>query len=296
MTASPVSDVRLGRRLLLVSALLWSLGGVVTKGLSPLDGVTIAFYRSLFAGLALLPFSPPSRWKFRVALIPVCLIFGAMVGLYLSSVQMTTAANAILLQYSSTFWTVPIGLLLLGERPDRRSMIAIAVATVGIAVIVALGRKGTPGEGMGIAMGLVSGLGYASVIVAYRALRDLDPAWLASISNLGGAAVLGLYAGFVRGGLAVPSARGLFILAAFGIIQMAIPYLLFARGLRFVGAAEAGLITLLEPILSPVWVALVFGELPAPFTAIGGGALLAGVAVRYWPGREAPPKDVFIGD
>ena len=283
MTAPTAPEVASGRRLLLFAALLWSLGGVVTKGMRPLDGVTIAFYRSLFAGLALLPFSPPRRWTLRPALVPISLIFGIMVGLYLSAVQMTTAANAILLQYSSTFWTVPIGLIFLRERPDRRSLVAIGVATAGIATIVAFGRKGTPGEGFGIMLGLASGVGYASVIVAYRALRDLDPAWLAAVSNLGGAAVLGIYSVLANGRIAVPSARGIAILAIFGIVQMAIPYLFFAKGLRTVGAAEAGLITLLEPVLSPVWVALVFGEIPAPFTLVGGAALLAGVAVRYWP-------------
>ena len=66
---------------------------------------------------------------------------------------------------------------------------------------------------------------------------------------------------------------------------MAIPYALFARGLRDVPAAEAGLIGLLEPVLAPIWVALFHGELPTPATVVGGAILLAGVAVRYWPSR-----------
>ena len=64
---------------------------------------------------------------------------------------------------------------------------------------------------------------------------------------------------------------------------MAIPYALFARGLRTIGAAEAGLISLLEPVLNPIWVALVHGETPATPTMIGGAILLTGVAIRYVP-------------
>src|SRR3954449_6582339 len=95
---SRISPVLRGRLLIVGAAVLWSLGGVVAKGLKPLDGVTIAFYRSLFAGLALLPFIPRSRWVFRPVMLPVVIIFGAMVGLFLSSMARTTAANAILLQ------------------------------------------------------------------------------------------------------------------------------------------------------------------------------------------------------
>ena len=73
------------------------------------------------------------------------------------------------------------------------------------------------------------------------------------------------------------------MLLAFGVIQMALPYVLFARGLREVGTAEAGLIALVEPILNPIWVVLVVGERPAIPTLVGGLLLLSGVAYRYWP-------------
>ena len=61
------TSIARGRLLVASAAVLWSLGGVVTKGLAPLDGVTIAFYRSLFAGLGLLPFVPRAKWTFRPA-------------------------------------------------------------------------------------------------------------------------------------------------------------------------------------------------------------------------------------
>src|SRR5689334_11555749 len=101
--ASPAS----GRRYVLAAATLWSLGGLFAKSLD-LDGLTIAFYRGLFAGLALLPFIPRSRWVFRPVMIPLGLCFGAMTGLYIAAIKATTAANAIFLQCTSTFWTIPL--------------------------------------------------------------------------------------------------------------------------------------------------------------------------------------------
>jgi DME family drug/metabolite transporter len=289
VTEPKLSRSNRGRLLIVAAAILWSLGGVVAKGLTPLNGVTIAFYRSLFAGLALLPFIPRTKWTIRPAMFPIVVIFGTMVGLYLSAISLTTAANAILLQYSCVFWTVPLGILFLKERLDRQSLVASLVASAGIAAIVVFGRKGTSGEGLGIAYGLASGMGYATVIVAFRAMRDVDSGWLSAVCNLGGAATLGIYAMVATPGLMRPSAGQLPVLAAFGVIQMAIPYLLFAKGLQTVSAAEAGLLSLLEPVLTPIWVTLAHGETPARFTIVGGAILLAGVAIRYVrPGLEKP--------
>jgi drug/metabolite transporter, DME family len=288
-------DAARGRRYVLAAAFFWSLGGVFAKSID-LDGPTIAFYRGLFAGLVLLPMVPRSRRTFRPALLPLGICFGAMTGLYVAAIKATTAANAIFLQCTSTFWTVPLSAWLLRERPDRRSVIGIGLATIGIAAIVRYGYDGRPNEGIGVALGLASGLGYAFVTIGLRAFRGLDPIWLSAINNLLGSLTLGLWTLAAVGPIRVPDGPQTLTLVAFGVLQMAIPYALFARGLRDVGAPEAGLIALLEPALSPVWVVLVHGERPAPATLVGGLFLLAGVAFRYAPiGRGRKPIDAVDG-
>ena len=102
------------------AAVLWSVAGVVAKRLD-LDSGSIAVYRSLFAGAALLLVVPPRRWAFRPSMAPLGLAFGAMIGLYLAAVKGTTAANAIFLQYTAPFWIVPLGLVFLKEHFDRRA-------------------------------------------------------------------------------------------------------------------------------------------------------------------------------
>ena len=272
---------RSGRLLVLSAAILWSLSGVVTKSLS-LDGPTIAFYRGVFAGLALLPFIPKASRRFHPAMIPLAIIFGAMTGLFMAAIQLTTAANVIVLQYTSSFWTIPLGLLILHEIPDRRSVAGIMIGMVGIVVVVLGGHSNRPEELRGIGMSLGSGLAYAGVIISLRGLRAYDSAWLSAINNLGGSLVLGLWIIATRStGIPLPNAKEALVLALFGIVQMAIPYLLFARGLRSIDAGEAGLITLIEPVLNPVWVVLKTGEQPAPATIAGGALLLLGLAFRY---------------
>jgi drug/metabolite transporter, DME family len=278
--------VAFGRRCVLGAAILWSVGGAFAKSLR-LDPATIAFYRGLFAGLALLPFVPSRRRAFRPVMVPCGLVFGIMTGLYIAAVKATTAANAILLQFTATFWLIPFSVLFLRERPDRRSVAGIALATVGIAAIVLYGYDGRPGEVRGIALGLASGVTYALVVVGLRGLRALDPIWLSAFNNFAGALTLGAWTWATTGRIAIPPAGPMLALVAFGVVQMAIPYALFARGLREIGAPEAGLITLLEPALNPVWVVLVAGERPAPATLVGGLFLLGGVAIRYWPPRAA---------
>jgi drug/metabolite transporter (DMT)-like permease len=271
----------------LLAAVLWSSGGVVTKllldtGLSP---PTIAFYRSLFAGLALMPFVRPAQWVVRPIMVPSSLVFGAMIGLYIAAIQATTAANAILLQCTSTFWMVPLSALVLHERPDRRSLVGIALTLVGIVGILLYGYVGKPGEWIGIVFGLGSGICYAIVVIGLRGLRGLNPLWLSAFNNFVGALALGAGILIWAGSIAIPSAGQILALIAFGAIQMAIPYALFARGLREIGAPEAGLIVLLEPVLNPIWVVLIHHERPAPATIVGGVFLLAGVLCRFWPMR-----------
>jgi drug/metabolite transporter (DMT)-like permease len=268
----------------LAAAVLWSLAGVFAKSLA-LDGPSIAFYRGLFAGLVLLPLVPRSRRVLRPAMVPLGLIFGAMTGLFLAAVKATTSANAIFLQCSATFWTIPLSALILRERPDRRSVFGIGLAMLGVVAILLSGYDGRPDEGRGIALGLASGISYATVAVGLRGFRDLDPVWLSGFNNLVGSLAIGAWLVAIGSPPTIPTAAQTLGLVAFGVLQMAIPYALFARALRSVDAPEASLIALIEPVLNPVWVVLVTGERPAPATLVGGLFLLAGVACRYWPTR-----------
>ena len=139
-----------------------------------------------------------------------------------------------------------------------------------------------------MALALVSGVAYAAVVVGLRFFRGLDPLWLSAFSNLAGALALAAWLFAVGPGLGdADVGPGSGSTAAFGVLQMAIPYALFARGLKEVPAAEAGLISLVEPVLAPIWVALFHGERPTVATVVGGAILLAGVAVRYGPSRGA---------
>ena len=73
------------------------------------------------------------------------------------------------------------------------------------------------------------------------------------------------------------------MLAAFGLVQMAAPYVIFARGIARVIPQEAGVITLLEPVINPLWVFVFWRESVHTATLIGGGLIVLGLLVRYLP-------------
>jgi drug/metabolite transporter (DMT)-like permease len=228
------------------------------------------------------------------------LFFGVMTGLYLSALGLGPAANAILLQNTAPVWVYLVGVYLLGDPPDRRTLKAILAAMVGAAVIVVgnwprgLAPDEQARQGTILLMAAGSGVSYAGVILFLRWLRAESPAWLTVLNMFGSGGLLLLFVFATRGGpatadwLAAPTGRQLLFIALFGSFQMALPYWLFTRGLRVVSPQEAGFITLLEPVLNPVWAYLIAPdrETPTVWTLAGGGVLLAALGWRYFPARR----------
>ena len=280
-----------GRLLIILAALLWSTSGAFTKVLTKdtplalhtpsLAPLQIAFYRALFAGLALVLFLRRGDVTFRPLMVPMAAIFAVMNASFVAAMALGTAANAIFLQYTAPVWMYLAGVWWLGERREPRTRAAILVSLVGIGVIVAGGWQ--EDQLSIVALGLGSGMTYAGVVLCLRVLRGASSLWLTALNHLVSAAVLVP----VVWGLPLPGAGQFLVLFVYGAVQMSIPYALMARGLRTVSPAEAGTITLLEPVLNPCWAYLVSGEEPSPFTLVGGAVILGALAYRYWPAAAA---------
>ncbi|HTI49896.1 MAG TPA: EamA family transporter [Planctomycetaceae bacterium] len=271
-----------GRLLLVAASILWSTSGVLVKSPPlqrlPLEdrGPLVACFRALIAACCLLPFVNWQRIRFRAALVPMVISFALMNTLFVTAMTRTTAAATIFLQYTGTGWAFLFGALFLRERITRENLVALAFGLAGIGWIVAAGWKG--GDLSGIVLALGSGIGYGGVIVSLRALRAEDAIWLVVLNHL------------VSGLLLVPwvASRGLLpighqwsVLIVLGGLQMGLPYVLFCRGVASVSAQEAGLLTLLEAILNPLWVWLFWREEVPAAVWIGGGLILAGLLARY---------------
>ena len=291
---TPPLSLTQGRLCVAAAAVLWSLSGAFTKFLTgvmeedyhypPLHPLQIAFYRVFFAGMVLLPSLRPRELAFRPLMIVMALTFAAMNALFVTALVEGTAANAILLQYTAPMWMYLASIFLLGEPADRRSTLALLFGMAGIGVIITGGWEG--GRLTTVLIALGSGVTYAGVLICLRALRGLPPGWLTVWNHLLGALVLVplIWA------LPLPTPEQYAVLVLFGGLQMGLAYWLVARGLRVVSPQEAGAITLLEPLLNPLWAYLVWPktETPPLTTFIGGAFILGALAWRYWPRGNKP--------
>ena len=279
--------------LLILTAALWSLNGPLIKLLQqgPLvvSGLAIAFYRSLFAGLTLTPLALPQLRTLRrgrpLVLLGAIVAFTTLTVTFVIATTRTEAANAIILQYTSTLWVCLLSPFVLGERARRRDLAMLTAAVIGIGVIFA-GQFST--DLPALCIGLLSGVAFGMTTMLLRLLRACAPAAVAWMNNLGSALLLAP-AMIVWGSFALDG-RALLLLALMGAVQFGIPYYLYSWGLRKVQAYQAALVTLLEPVLNPVWTYLAVGEAPR-HTTIGGGLLILGSLVAYIISTTRRPRN-----
>lgn len=258
--------------LLMAVALLWSLGGVLIKSVEwhPLG---IAGVRSAVASVVLWAWLRRPQFSWSVNQIGGALAYVGTVSLFVAATQWTTAANAIFLQYTAPIYVALAGPLVLGERIKRSDGICIVLALIGVGLF--LRDEFTPTGGWGIVAALASGMSMAAMVIFLRREKDGSPVSALLLGNLG-TALLGLP--FIVAAPPPTTAWG--PLLVLGVFQLGLAYLLYGIAIRRVTAIEAVLIVMLEPVLNPVWVALVHGEIPGPWSLAGAGVILAAVLIR----------------
>ena len=266
--------LRRARLSLLLAAVLWSLAGVFIKFLL-LPPLTIVFYRSLFASLFFVFWVRKSTVFPRVALLVSALAYTAAISAFVSANKITTAANAIALQYTAPMFVFVIVHFLFGEKITGTSWISLGLGMLGI-VVIGAGSAGQP-DAAGVVIALLSGLLFSIYMVSLRFLREFNPGTLTFLNNLVCCLIL---LPWVGSDLSVSLQEG-WIVAVMGVVQLGIPYWLFSKGLEQISVQEASLIVLIEPVLNPLWVALIVGELPSGATLVGGLCIVGSLAFRY---------------
>jgi DME family drug/metabolite transporter len=262
-----------GRLYIVAAALLWSSGGLAIK-LVPLPALGVAFWRSLLTAIFLIFVLRPGPERWRRASWTTALVYAVMILSFISATKMTTAANAIFLQYTAPLYVLLFAPVLLKEPFRRADAVTLVVALLGMTLFFV--GKLEAGALAGNVAGVFSGVFFGGVILLLR--RDTTRDAMASV--LLGNLLAALFAlPFARGRLAL-DAKGVLLVLFLGVVQMGLSYILYVKGLSVVPAAEASLLSMIEPVLNPVWVWLGIGERPTAWAALGGAVVLLSVAGR----------------
>ncbi len=266
------------RVLVLLSAVLLSTGGAAIK-LCSLNGWQVASFRSTVAALAVLVLARPARRDFDRRVWLVGAAFAATLVVFAVANKLTTAANAIFLQSTSPLYILLLAPPLLGEHFQRRDLGVAVALGIGMALFF-IGEQpsfsSAPEPVRGNLVAALSGLTWALTVLGMR--------WLSRAGSAPGAMLLvgNLLAAAVCLPLALPvgpaSATDWALIVYLGVFQIVVAYLLISVGLRHLTALEGMLLLLLEPVLNPVWAALVQGEVPGALS-LAGGAVILGATV-----------------
>jgi drug/metabolite transporter (DMT)-like permease len=262
--------------LMFAASVLWSSGGILIK-LIPWNAAFISGMRSLIAAAAMFIFMRVSGGKIRfnrysvsTALFMTCMMFSFVV-----SNKLTTAANAIVLEYTSPILILVFSAMFLKQKFMRQDVVAVAAVFLGISL--SFFDHITPGHLLGNCVALLSGVFCAAMYVICGE-ADMESRVSGILLSQLLTAVIGVPFAIIDPPKVTLTA--VLSLAALGVFQIGISYIFYAMAMRDCPPLACSLIGAAEPLLNPVWVFLFNGEAPGAFALVGGAVVI--LAVTGW--------------
>lgn len=272
--------------LVLIAVFLWSTGGLFIK-LTTLDAYQVTFFRSLFAAVTVLILTRKDGLKIDAFGILTSVIYALLLFLFVWATKKTTAANAIFLQYTAPIYILILAPFIIGEKFHLRDLLTVIIVLAGMSLFF-VGQLRLE-DYQGNIAALFSGvfLGLYIMLLRHPRAEGFNPAIAVIYGNFLLAAVT-----LPSGIAALPSITAMdwFAVSFLGVIQIGISYVLFIKGVRGgTRPLDASLIGFIEPLLNPVWVFVFVGERPSQWALLGGGIIIAAIAihtVRQYAGRN----------
>ena len=272
------------------AALLWSTGGFVIKA-THLSAFELSFGRSLLGAITIAIFTRSEGFGINRISAITSVLYAALLILFVLATKLTTAANAIFLQYTAPVYVLLLEPLFYKEKFRGRDFVTVAACLVGMSLFFV--GKLRPQDVSGNVLALASGVCFALffLLLRHSKARDVNRASAAIYGNLISVLICApAFLDALRRGI---SAHDVACIAYLGIVQIGIAYVLFtlamARGVR---SLDAGIIGYVEPVLNPVWVFLFIGERPAGWAILGGAIIMASVVIHTL--REAKSRRQLI--
>jgi drug/metabolite transporter (DMT)-like permease len=258
--------------LLILTAFFWSLGGLMIKKVN-LHPMAIAGWRSAIAVAFLLIWTRKPEITWSLPQIGCAIAYAGNMFSFIAATKLTTAANAILLQYTAPAYVAVFGIRVLKEYPRRLDWWAVGLTLAGM-VLFFFDRISLTGMWGNLA-GISAGITFAWLILLLRKQKDGSPVESVILGNAL-TALLALPV-LVRN---TPTGQDWMWLVLLGSIQTAVPYIIYSIAIRHVTALEGTLVPVIEPLLNPTWAFLFLGETPGFWAVIGGIIILSAVTLR----------------
>ena len=261
-----------GAPLIILACLFWSFSGVLGKTVA-FHPLTLTGFRAVIASVML----GAARKSYRLGFGK-----GTMLGawgvaltslLFMYANRLTTAANAIVLQYAMPIFVILLTWLIFRQKPTRLDAVCAAFVLSGVLLCFVEGLGG--GHLVGDALGLLSAVTWAMVFFAAR-MPNTDALSYTYMGNLI-SSLLVLNAPFDTN---FSLAAGQLLPAAAMGICLGMGYLLFSLGMRKgVSPIAAAILANVEPVMNPTWVFLFAGEFPGVWSIVGALVVLSSVTV-----------------
>ncbi len=274
-----MSTKRKGELMMVVCAVLWSISGITMKYIdwSPfLISGGRGLFSALIVYLSMRVSHYPMKFTKKSMGIAICTFINILT--FISANKLTTAANAIVLQYTAPIFVVLITVFVLKRRLKAHEIIAVLVAICGVVLFFLdqMSPQGMLGNILATTSGFFMGLVYA----LSGEIKDDGERISGLVIGHALLALIGIPVGLVFTDPANITLVPILLVVFLGTVQMGIPYVLFGRASVMISGVELSLITMLEPMLNPLWVALIYGEIPGP-RALFGMVLIIGAVVAY---------------
>ena len=255
--------------ILIIAALMWSVGGLFIK-LVDLSPIAITGTRSIAAALVFLIYLKKPQLYWNRYFITGVISYAAMMLLYVFSIRLTTAANAIFLEFTAPIYVVILGYFVLNERITIFDILSMVVIFSGMTLffIDELSFYGFWGNIMAAVAGVCLG------VVTIMIRKENESAF--QIVLMGNILTALVCIPFMFAGFQETASTDWFIIFVLGIVQLGIPYILYTKALRQVKALDAILVSMIEPILNPFWVYIFVGEKMGEWALFGGILVLSG--------------------
>ena len=264
---------QIGLGAVFIAAVLWSSGGLLVKLVS-FSPMQISFFRCSVAALTFAVIFKKKVFLFNKLTFLNSFFYAGVLIFYVIAMKTTTAANAIFLQSTAPIYVLIFEPIINKTRHEQANIITIAICFWGM-ILFFLGDL-EPGQLVGNMFGLLSGILFAAFFLG---MKKNDKKYQQSSIFFGNILVALISLPFIFS-INELLFTDLWKVSFLGVFQIAIAYAFFSYGLKRVVAVEASIISMVEPVLTPFWVYIGYGEVPSLTALIGGTIILAVISIR----------------